>query len=155
MFNFNPHSRVGSDTQHRDKEDAYREFQSTLPRGERPASGFITCYGCKISIHTPAWGATRSATRRKRLYVDFNPHSRVGSDANIFLLEEHSFYFNPHSRVGSDTRMGSMYDADSISIHTPAWGATCGSFRKYRSSVIFQSTLPRGERHCSFFVIRQ
>ena len=33
-----------------------------------------------------------------------------------------------------------------ISIHAPAWGATCPAARALLYSSIFQSTLPRGER---------
>jgi len=55
-----------------------------------------------ISIHAPAWGATRY--------------------------------------------QGPRYAADRISIHAPAWGATVGSVRIVSAHVLFQSTLPRGER---------
>ena len=35
------------------------EFQSTLPRGERHESKSRCCRSAVISIHAPAWGATR------------------------------------------------------------------------------------------------
>src|SRR5690554_4653598 len=77
-------------------------------------------------------------------------------------------YFNPRSRVGSDLLQSPVYRYSEISIHAPAWGATCslavspsgtshfnprsrvGSdghrFVKGVSGCQFQSTLPRGER---------
>ncbi len=33
-------------------------FQSTLPRGERPFTEFLTGDYTPISIHAPTWGAT-------------------------------------------------------------------------------------------------
>ena len=34
-------------------------------------------------------------------------------------------YFNSHARVGRDKENGLAYFVNSISTHTPAWGATC------------------------------
>ena len=56
-------------------------------------------------------------------------------------------YFNPRSREGSDPTAVFLLHFPSISIHAPARGATCpaGVFGRWRP--LFQSTLPRGERH--------
>ena len=99
--------------------------------------------------------------------ANFNPHSRVGSDGVSFELQRGYCHFNPHSRVGSDTwdTKGSFVEGISIhtpawgatwviefercdkpiSIHTPAWGATLIT-DMFLFLLIFQSTLPRGER---------
>ena len=84
---FNPRSRVGSDdTQRRDLTEhlqfqstlprgerpvrgwhpgrAGNKFQSTLPRGERPAGQQGDAGTCIISIHAPAWGATLTKSIR-------------------------------------------------------------------------------------------
>ena len=197
--NFNPHSRVGSDTQHRDKEDAYREFQSTLPRGERPGAQLVENAYTLISIHTPAWGATQIFSYWKNtLFISI--HTPAWGATLVWDLcmtrtafqstlprgerQKERLPIGLFGRFQSTLPRGERpykpldnYAENTISIHTPAWGATCGSFRKYRSSVIFQSTLPRGERqaysyneipsyrfqstlprgerHCSYFVIRQ
>ena len=98
-----------------DSMPATRLFQSTLPHGERQSSGRIIS-PVKISIHAPAWGATRQRHRRRHRTSHFNPRSRMGSD-------EH------RHDAGADL---------SISIHAPAWGAT--------PEGAFQSTLPHGER---------
>ena len=145
------------------------EFQSTLPRGERQIS--VPRMICRIryfnprsrvgsdvyklhggiiigaiSIHAPAWGATQqmpvqqmpvqqfqstlprgerpetASTPDQR--VDFNPRSRVGSDRVQDHIRITMPNFNPRSRVGSDANLDK---AEQINI-------------------IFQSTLPRGER---------
>src|SRR5206468_53884 len=79
-----------------------------------------------VSIHAPAWGATRcSRSRRSRSY-SFNPRSRVGSDLPC----------RQRSRV-----------LQQVSIHAPAWGATIDRPEWGVFASMFQSTLPRGERH--------
>ena len=120
-------------------------FQSTLPHGERLASdsspeviryfnprsrmgsdqGMAWTHPNRpISIHAPAWGATKRG-------------SAYAGGAG---------YFNPRSRMGSDYSARYRWPNPRISIHAPAWGATgcgtlgCGTLRK------FQSTLPHGER---------
>ena len=143
------------------------EFQSTLPRGERPLCGSLA-----------------------PVFQDFNPRSREGSDP-INCAELGQFlYFNPRSREGSDGLHGAELSWLGISIHAPARGATqskhckpcypcisihapargatdrsvAGSVRQTNfnprsregsddrflacrfSLRIFQSTLPRGER---------
>ena len=119
---FNPRSRVGSDN---------------------PAAADFA--GITISIHAPAWGATR---KTPTLYLDvcyFNPRSRVGSDTSNTASIRQWIDFNPRSRVGSDFTKSPATKAISISIHAPAWGATC---RRVPADIDleFQSTLPRGER---------
>ena len=80
-----------------------RTFQSTLPRGERRQEAAAILARRDVSIHAPARGATRRA------------------DAPLAI-------------------------GQGVSIHAPARGATslaCG----LRICSRFQSTLPRGERH--------
>ena len=100
-----------------------------------------------ISIHAPARGATLSLM------------SRLPS----------SLYFNPRSREGSDSPWFATLSGQFISIHAPARGAThCEQTHdgltynfnprsregsdllmslQVSSLRVFQSTLPRGERH--------
>ena len=101
-------------------------FQSTLPRRERPVTGTdCICFTC------------------------FNPRSREGSDVKrrknqiIIILS-----FNPRSREGSDECMYVDYDYYDVSIHAPAKGATTCNDQTF-CVVMFQSTLPRRERHRS------
>ena len=122
-----------------------------------------------VSIHAPAWGATRlrqtSSWARRR----FNPRARVGRDAERAAEIVRRHRFNPRARVGRDPHrraagdgMGTVsihapaWGATSInfdfatlskvSIHAPAWGATAFSAPPSMSSSSFQSTRPRGAR---------
>ena len=123
------------------------KFQSTLPRGERRND-------CRL------WYAGS----------DFNPRSREGSDKRHSRNMFETIDFNPRSREGSDLhRFRHVLVVVGISIHAPARGATfCHllallNTRNFNprsregsdgpSDVtlltvpVFQSTLPRGERH--------
>ena len=57
----------------------------------------------QVSIHAPAWGATKLYAYTPGMGDCFNPRSRVGSD---FLVLRWSVAIQ------------------SVSIHAPAWGAT-------------------------------
>src|SRR5947209_10369182 len=100
-------------------------FQSTLPRGERLVE--LVDFGAfaLVSIHAPAWGATRAPLPSAASAGGFNPRSRVGSDALPLFRGRWSLSFNPRSRVGSDAvRRGVRTTRETVSIHAPAWGAT-------------------------------
>ena len=147
VIDFNPRSRMGSDT--------------------KPVH--LPAFACSISIHAPAWGATdessilkqhtgnfnprsrmgsdRASSETAGTPADFNPRSRMGSDWSRPPQAHGSWDFNPRSRMGSDRRIILQHAPPlRISIHAPAWGATASitGTRKYTS---FQSTLPHGERH--------
>ena len=100
---FNPRTRVGCDQMPLNKCTSFRKFQSTHPRGVRPAAaaawvvGMIgfnprTRVGCDkpdvhiavaalgVSIHAPAWGATPAPVLSGLPYAGFNPRTRVGCD---------------------------------------------------------------------------
>ena len=57
-----------------------RQFQSTLPRGERLVQDLKECTNQQISIHAPARGATVRYRSKIHCIPDFNPRSREGSD---------------------------------------------------------------------------
>ena len=101
--------------------------------------------------------------------MNFNPRSREGSDSSGFLSCAPYHYFNPRSREGSDVSpflfslslsisihapaKGATVDglqlllySRLISIHAPAKGATSGVYSS-PANFLFQSTLPRRERH--------
>ena len=142
---FNPHSRVGSDMETADFKNDPSIFQSTLPRGERPQSALqyhstalfqstlprgerLPCdvlfsFRVYISIHTPAWGATRK-------YSWF------------FIISSISIHT---PAWGATVEIVQEAFRTCISIHTPAWGAT-HTEPTTSDTGKFQSTLPRGER---------
>ena len=57
-----------------------KEFQSTLPRGERLQTFRLYKAEQRISIHAPARGATEIDCDLIDLFCNFNPRSREGSD---------------------------------------------------------------------------
>ena len=63
----------------------------------------VAMYNAQISIHTPARGVTIHQDELYMPEVNFNPHSRTGSDEQV------------------DDIINSL---DDISIHTPARGVT-------------------------------
>ena len=78
--------------------------------------------------------------------IYFNPRSREGSDPTQSSISAGHLHFNPRSREGSDFASGLARKYISISIHAPAKGATIARMATEIMS-IFQSTLPRRERH--------
>ncbi len=78
-YHFNPRSHEGSDKGLAAMEDPVAQFQSTLPRGERPMS--------------------KSYTWR---FGHFNPRSHEGSDGRGSGRRGQPKYFNPRSHEGSD-----------------------------------------------------
>ena len=144
-----------------------QQFQSTLPRGERPDRIERCESEYLISIHAPARGATRRLHSVRCIREDFNPRSREGSDVERtevvrastisihapargatmteLLCSAQTTNFNPRSREGSDLRKIMDRSRSRISIHAPARGATI-KMDNLQHDVVFQSTLPRGER---------
>ena len=99
-------------------------FQSALPRGERLVSVQIVILQLKISIRAPARGATLPPF----------PHSRP-------------YVISIRAPARGATYAYRMYQTDTeISIRAPARGATLYAYRLGRI-ILFQSALPRGERH--------
>ena len=78
-----------------------------------------------ISIHAPTRGATSLKATEYKLSIDFNPRSHERSDN--YIPDEFKSYI--------------------ISIHAPTRGATNPLSVLCSLAIIFQSTLPREERH--------
>ena len=98
-------------------------FQSTLPRRERLRRRKHSTIRCRISIHAPAKGATIF---------------------NLFLCQH--ILISIHAPAKGATQKASIASfSSSISIHAPAKGATT-PFCLMIFARSFQSTLPRRER---------
>ena len=100
---FNPRARVGRDTVAR-------------------------CYSpvvLSVSIHAPAWGATKVKINRLFLRRKFQSTRPRGARRGNF-------------RASSQSKF--------VSIHAPAWGATRSKRRSTSTNLSFQSTRPRGAR---------
>ena len=121
---FNPRTRVGCDGSVPSAVCNTSEFQSTHPRGVRPDH--------PLGVESGEAG--------------FNPRTRVGCDLRRWPRWLPDRRFNPRTRVGCDAQgvLQAAWDLR-VSIHAPAWGATCGSKRGPTASA-FQSTHPRGVR---------
>ena len=108
---FNPRARTGRDLPSWAGKPCKATFQSTRPHGARPAAGDIPERDVQVSIHAPARGATRGASRLLRGCCCFNPRARTGRDA-AKLLDR-----GQHAGV---------------SIHAPARGATTATSSQTR-----------------------
>ena len=103
-------------------------FQSTRPRGARPARA-PDCPACRlVSIHAPAWGATPFQGLTRRIPPGFNPRARVGRDGPSMRGLCHERRFQSTRPRGARPPAGrAVIDALPVSIHAPAWGATSPS----------------------------
>ena len=143
-------------------------FQSTLPRGERPCGRrLIWCVGY-ISIHAPTRGATIIQAESCVAIHRFQSTLPRGERRITGILEMFPQVFQstlprgerPCGRrliwcvgyisIHAPTRGATIIQAESscnlhISIHAPTRGATF-SIHRYKPVIVFQSTLPRGER---------
>ena len=105
--NFNPRSREGSDHEQYATVLKLCEFQSTLPRGERPTAPAFVVRGVS----------------------DFNPRSREGSDKRR-MEELHVLRISIHAPArGATFLIQHLAQSVIISIHAPARGATSPVFR--------------------------
>jgi len=55
-----------------------------------------------VSIHAPAWGATKTAAAHIANIRGFNPRARMGRDLNDLSCPICLLCFNPRARMGRD-----------------------------------------------------
>ena len=100
-----------------------------------------------VSIHAPAWGATRALLTLHALTNCFNPRTRVGCDGTPMAGRKDIKEFqSTHPRGVRHLRLHAGPLSHVVSIHAPAWGATCGHRIQKACGNGFQSTHPRGVR---------
>jgi len=99
----------------------------------------------RVSIHAPAWGATRVSRSLGDQEPSFNPRARVGRDLSENTQMFSGGSFNPRARVGRDSAARRPRQTRRVSIHAPAWGATRTDCQVV-TGASFQSTRPRGAR---------
>ena len=122
ICNFNPRAHEGHDAINWSIEAGLTIFQSTCPRGARPANSPIRC---------------------RQPY--FNPRAHEGHDHREPADAGDLHYFNPRAHEGHDIWHGDPKFIDPISIHVPTRGTT-RQRRTPQSQSGFQSTCPRGAR---------
>ena len=124
-------------------------FQSTLPRGERHQFLAAVDDIMYVSIHAPAWGATKQNFSRI-ISLGVSIHAPAwGATGTPELAHKVKLNFNPRSRVGSDEYDWFFRYASEIFQSTLPRGERHAAANTKSPAKIFQSTLPRGERHCS------
>ena len=128
------------------------QFQSTLPRRERPSLAGKALSSERISIHAPAKGATAVKCLADIWNRHFNPRSREGSDGGKVFGGHMGTDISIHAPAKGATTCGWLANkrVHSISIHAPAKGATKLTHEKDVAQ-LFQSTLPRRERQSQQF----
>ena len=98
----------------------------------------------KISIHTPARGVTTGCGETYTLTLDFNPHSRKGSDRNVFY-KDYAVQISIHTPArGVTYYLSAAYHYAAISIHTPARGVTDATYDDFEPYHISIHTPARG-----------
>ena len=165
---FNPRTRVGCDPILCSRRTSRQVFQSTHPRGVRPSSSANLLQGVefqsthprgvrqgtpiagrkdiKVSIHAPAWGATRATQKHgsRLLFQSTHPRGVRRGKRQSFLADKMFQSTHPRGvrrpylvRVFSTRRFQSTHPrgvrrmqtavfcgSENVSIHAPAWGAT-------------------------------
>jgi len=77
-----------------------------------------------VSIHAPAWGATKKADLKKRQIVCFNPRARMGRDITT-AINNRGRRVSIHAPAwGATLDLSPALKEMLVSIHAPAWGAT-------------------------------
>ena len=125
---FNPRARVGRDQ---------------IAAG--PGGGIVA-----VSIHAPAWGATRHHSDSMRL-PNVSIHAPAWGATTLPGSEVVVGGVSIHAPAWGATRIEGRGRALSrVSIHAPAWGATPIARKCARRRQRFQSTRPRGARQQDF-----
>ena len=77
-----------------------------------------------VSIHAPAWGATYRVRAAEHRFECFNPRARVGRDTFATIAEQYSGVSIHAPAWGATQAFGNLLYYYYVSIHAPAWGAT-------------------------------
>ena len=173
---FNPRARVGRDLKRRDSDCPPLRFNPRARVG-RDFEPLLESLNFEVSIHAPAWGATRRVRRQGSDTAGFNPRARVGRDILSLVTGEETKQVSIHAPAwgATLTEYAQQHDVE-VSIHAPAWGATSLpiigttsgtgfnprarvgrdplSVMLIASCLSFQSTRPRGARLIHFHRLR-
>ena len=121
--NISIHAPTRGATQEHNKDKSHREFQSTLPQGERQKN--------------------RDFSRRSKEY--FNPRSHKGSDYACRCLDPGRFVISIHAPTRGATHKNRETEVGYfISIHAPTRGATVAQSYEYISQDDFNPRSHKG-----------
>ena len=122
---FNPRTRVGCDKKRRRRNSSDTEFQSTHPRGVRHIQNLSGFLANKVSIHAPAWGATKTSLQKFcTVYVSIHAPAWGATSAAAISAATREAFQSTHPRGVRRYYFACVYCALQVSIHAPAWGAT-------------------------------
>ena len=146
ILSFNPRTRVGCDAYCISTWIVLPSFQSTHPRGVRRFWRWRRRHGHHVSIHAPAWGATRP-DRQKRRQPGVSIHAPAwGATDTRTPVSTATHCFNPRTRVGCD--VPELFSFPPFTSFNPRTRVGCdmGLLFEYKHARMFQSTHPRGVR---------
>ncbi len=121
-------------------------FQSTLPRGERRIYS---------NVHQPEGVFQSTLPRGERLYlpcflivsINISIHAPArGATLGSWIPFMVAYYFNPRSREGSDIPLSFALKSSLLFQSTLPRGERRNLLSPPMRTILFQSTLPRGER---------
>jgi len=143
-------------------------FKSTRPHGARQRAARRGSWGCSVSIHAPARGATFAARRNRTPMACFNPRARTGRDADLIITENLNgrfqstrphgarlgtasgsllgIGFNPRARTGRDRVKRTPLSKPACFNPRARAGRDIRDRAALTSPSSFQSTRPRGAR---------
>ena len=98
-----------------------------------------------ISIHAPAWGATKEIVNTPKFFLISIHAPAWGATTGEDLYRKRTGISIHAPAWGATARVFWKAKVRCISIHAPAWGATRFQWSA-PPHIRFQSTLPRGER---------
>ena len=99
-----------------------------------------------VSIHAPAWGATRHRYDSSAACRRFNPRARMGRDIEPLYHVARSQCFNPRARMGRDVTVNVVNNGTPKFQSTRPHGARPLRYRPCKRLRWFQSTRPHGAR---------
>ena len=125
---------------------AWQEFQFTRPVGGATLDPRRLARAARVSIHAPRGGRRPPSLPRTTLTRSFNSRAPWGARQRMPPTPHPQDEVSIHApRGGRDERALGRVRRIDVSIHAPAWGATCAeSCGRIQSR--FQFTRPRGAR---------
>ena len=144
LTNVSIHAPTRGATSYPCKADGRGRFQSTLPHGERLMSESLLSQPLSFNPRSHTGSDAYFAAETGNTLVSIHAPTR-GATFSSLAPWCSSSCFNPRSHTGSDNGFAIVITDRVVSIHAPTRGATRQSMRSSRS-VMFQSTLPHGER---------
>ena len=107
-------------------------FLSTPPRGGRHLARRGVRGGLFVSIHAPAWGATgRTFDPAIHVHKFLSTPPRGGRQTRPSGCKGGGMFLSTPPRGGRPDPLRPRCRAGSVSIHAPAWGATCHGFESF------------------------